>query len=537
MSPLFREGRNGLAANLSRVQPLRSLSLTGPLASAATLPQAATPLQEFPQADPSDQVRVSAPRPRFPRLGKVLRALALATTLGATVATGTAGLTTLHQARGHQSLLASDADLTQNERGLAEKEMDLFPSSTLHWLGKRGVTIQVTHGDQEVADMLQEYGTLRPLDRARVASDAVAVHQAMERLRHDPAYQALGQQIEQLTSEMARLRPAGMGMGGYGMALGGMAPASGCNPPAPDMVASPYGGMMPRAAPVPEALIKLSNQYFEVTGQRSKMLSQAAGPWARPGVGFPASVEFMEKVAGVSTPQERAEFRAYLKAANGDRLEQAQQKALSDMEAGLDKLPESFQAAARQQLEEMRQHPEKILFNTADFQVVTPPVRYVGGVMLPAGDDKGVSSIDALGLYMGGVDKIQVDDVQLGKSRTLSHELGHAIEDQLRKGDPGFYADFSPRLEQAYQQARARPDSPASQYGLTDRGEYIAEGVRLHFENPQALEKADPALSALTHEMLEQAAHQPGGGLLKGLAWLAVAGYFGMMGAALARKP
>lgn len=484
---------------LSSIGSVTGLTLTSPRAAAAATPP----------INPLDQATISGEKRLFPRLGGVFKELAFMTALATgIVLTGLSGGALVHTATQAPALLEADRNLTPHQHQLASDELQAFGQPTVRWLEQRGVTIQITDSDAEVARMLEEYGILHGLDRVQVARRAVEVGAALDQSVSSPDHTERLQAMERLQSEAIELQrqwaeenglPTGAVMG-FGMGGGGMGGMLG---------AQPARALTPRPARQGEVMKEL----MALSQASAQSFKQAAGDWGEQ-VGLLFSVQFALEQSGASSQADQADYRALLQAANGDRLARAQAEGLAQVERQLDLLPEGpAREAAGAYLADMRAHPDKILVNGLKHGLVAPPVRYLSlgdrTVVLSATDSSGFKDIQAQGLHFPASDAIQVDADQLGHTRVLSHEVGHAIEDQLRESDPDFYRDFQPRLRAAFERARQSPTEAASGYGLNNPAEYLAEGVRLHFESPELLSQKDPALAGLTREVLERAATRP----------------------------
>ncbi len=419
--------------------------------------------------------------------------------------TGLSGAALMHAQE--PALLQADRDLTPHQHQLASQELQAFGQPTVRWLEQRGVTIQITDSDAEVGRMLEEYGILHGLDRLEVARRAVEVGAALDRAVSSPEQLERLQTMERLQSEAIELQrqwaeenglPAVMPMG-FGMG-GGMIGMLG---------SQPTRALTPRPARQDEVMKEL----MSVSQASAQSFKQAAGDWGEQ-VGFLFSVQSALEQSGASSQADQADFRALLQAANGERLARAQAEGFALVESQVALLPEGpAREAASAHLADLQAHPDKIPLNGLKHGLVAPPVRYLSlgerTVVLSATDSSGFRDIQAKGLHFPAKDAIQVDADQLGHIRVLSHEVGHAIEDQLRESAPDFYRDFQPRLRAAFAKAHQNPTEAASGYGLTDPAEYLAEGVRLQFESPELLSQRDPALAGLTRELLERAETRP----------------------------
>ncbi len=432
------------------------------------------------------------------------------TALAAGVAmTGLSGGALMHSATQGPALLQADRDLTPHQHQLASEELQAFGQPTVRWLEQRGVTIQITDSDAEVGRMLEEYGALHGLDRVQVAREAVEVGGALDQVVTGPEHLARQRSTERLVSEAGELHrqwaeqnglPTTPGLSGFGMGGAGMA----------GMLAQPGRTLTPRPAREGQIIKEL----MALNQASMQSFKQAAGTWGEQ-VGFVFSVQFALEQSGAKSQADQADFRALMQAANGERLARAQAEGLAQVESQVALLPEGpAREAASAHLADLQAHPDKIPLNGLKHGLVAPPVRYLSlgdrSVVLSATDSTGFGDIQAQGLHFPRTDVIQVDAEQLGQpGRVLSHEVGHAIEDQLRESDPEFYRVFQPRLKAAYDKARQQPTEAASGYGLKNPAEYLAEGVRLHFESPELLSQKDPALAELTREVLERAATRP----------------------------
>ncbi|GMU55787.1 MAG: hypothetical protein AMXMBFR33_49330 [Candidatus Xenobia bacterium] len=484
---------------LSSIGSVTAPTLTSPRAAAAPAP-----------VNPQDQATLTGEKRIFPRLGRVLKEIAFITAMAAGIAmTGLGGGALMYSATQGPALLQADRNLTPHQHQLASEELQAFGQPTVRWLEQRGVTIQITDSDAEVGRMLEEYGILHGLDRVQVAREAVEVGAALDQVVTGPEYQARLKSTEKLLSEAGELHrqwaeknglPTMPGFSGFGLGGAGMA----------GMLAQTGRTLTPRPAREGQIMKEL----MTLSQASLQSFKQAAGSWGEQ-VGFLFSVQSAIEQSGASSQADQADFRALLQAANGERLARAQAEGLAQVESQVALLPEGpAREAASAHLADLQAHPDKIPLNGLKHGLVAPPVRYLSlgdrSVVLSATDSSGFGDIQAQGLHFPRTDVIQVDADQLGQpGRVLSHEVGHAIEDQLRESDPEFYRDFQPRLKAAFEKARQQPAEAASGYGLKNPAEYLAEGVRLHFESPELLSQKDPALAGLTREVLERAATRP----------------------------
>ncbi|MGE0495466.1 MAG: hypothetical protein AB7S38_40045 [Vulcanimicrobiota bacterium] len=148
----------------------------------------------------------------------------------------------------------------------------------------------------------------------------------------------------------------------------------------------------------------------------------------------------------------------------------------------------------------------------------------------------------AHGFHSSSDGLLQVDANTLGTRHTTRHETGHALMARLREVEPAFYREWSAQLDEAFSQANqtARCGGPRNtDYGLTQVGEYFADGVRSFKTDPEALKVSDPNLYRLVDQAMAQARRheQDRSNLLLGLTL--AGGGLGLAGAALflRRKP
>jgi hypothetical protein len=83
------------------------------------------------------------------------------------------------------------------------------------------------------------------------------------------------------------------------------------------------------------------------------------------------------------------------------------------------------------------------------------------------------------------------------------HELGHVVEDIIKKKDPEWYQEFNGRVTEAYESGQKT--GSVTRYALADQGEYVAEGFSHYYEDPDKLKQTDPTLYNLSHEMIQKA--------------------------------
>lgn len=240
----------------------------------------------------------------------------------------------------------------------------------------------------------------------------------------------------------------------------------------------------------------------------------------------PLPTSAMADIHGANTPERLQEFEQLMQGLNGDRLTAARAEGLEGLKARVEaaKTPEDRQRL-QGYLDAALQDPTQIPIDHRAHNIVVPNVHYVDHngqtSRLPLHDrvslnnwgDGGTGAAPEVnpntgegsvlkGQYFEDMNRVLVRDSRLD-SDTPVHEIGHAIEGAVQRGDPQYYADFEPRLREAYQQATR--GTTVSAYAQSSPREYIAEGVAHYYEDPKALNAADPALYALTQELLSKA--------------------------------
>ncbi len=240
----------------------------------------------------------------------------------------------------------------------------------------------------------------------------------------------------------------------------------------------------------------------------------------------PLPTAAMGDIHGANTPERLKEFEGLMQGLNGERLTAARQEGLESMRARVAsaKTPED-KARFQGYLDAALKDPTQIPIDHRASNIVVPNVHYVdkdGGTSRLNLHDRvslnnwgdgtnqaapqvnpqtGEGSV-LRGQYFEDVNRLLVRDTMVG-TETPVHEVGHAIEGAVQRADAKYYADFEPRLMQAYE--TARNGSTVSAYAQASPREYIAEGVSHYYEDPKALKATDPALYALTQELIAKA--------------------------------
>ncbi len=267
------------------------------------------------------------------------------------------------------------------------------------------------------------------------------------------------------------------------------------------------------------------------TDSKQMLGSPAAQQMALVQAMMPMSTAGMAAIHGAKTPEQVKEFHGLLESINGPRLQAAREDALGGMRQAAEraKTPEE-KAHFENLLKLSREKPEAIPLDYRKHNLLVPDMHYVA-------DDKGKTTTVDLhdkmtlmdwsgsgtrtqkafdednldgsvieGQYFsrGGMNKMVVRDTALGKGAPV-HELGHAIDFQMEQKDPQFYQGWKARLEAAHARTEGLEGKTVSEYAKTNPREYAAEGFAHYYEDPKGLKAADPALFALTEELIARA--------------------------------
>ncbi len=232
----------------------------------------------------------------------------------------------------------------------------------------------------------------------------------------------------------------------------------------------------------------------------------------------PLPTAAMADIHGATTPERLKEFEQLMVGLNGERLQVARQEGLEGLKARVAAAKPEDRERLQGYLDAAMADPTQIPIDHRAHNIVVPDLHYVekgrlgmhdklslanwgdgASVAAPVVDPKTGEGSVLNGQYFEDRHRILVRDSRVG-SDTPIHELGHAIEGGVQKADPAFYAQFEPRLMEAYQ--AARQGTTVSTYAQASPREYIAEGVAHFYEDPKALKATDPALFALTQELI-----------------------------------
>ena len=110
----------------------------------------------------------------------------------------------------------------------------------------------------------------------------------------------------------------------------------------------------------------------------------------------------------------------------------------------------------------------------------------------------------------GDVNRLIVANTSLNDG-TPTHELGHAIDFNVEKDDPGFYKPWKERLSGAFEAAGKDEGHQISGYSRTNEREYLAEGFQSYYHDPKTLKTVDPALYTLVKELAQRASEMQAG--------------------------
>jgi len=249
---------------------------------------------------------------------------------------------------------------------------------------------------------------------------------------------------------------------------------------------------------------------------------------------LPTSLEGMATIHGAKTDEEKQEFYKAVRTLNGGNLDAAIQKAIGQYE---ELLPNINDPDARKETEKLikdaKAHPETMPFSPKQANILvpdtfyyhapgaaTPGIRYdqhdFGSLQswhdqetgkINSGKDKEGHPDGVMGqyFYKDNLNRITVRDHQLSGS-TPVHELGHAVDDQVRRDDPAFHQGWSTRLQEAYKGVDEGKAKSISDYSRTNTAEYLAEGFHMFYDDPKLLKSKDPALYQLVEELSAKAA-------------------------------
>lgn len=271
----------------------------------------------------------------------------------------------------------------------------------------------------------------------------------------------------------------------------------------------------------------------------------------------PHSTKQMAALVGAKTPEQFKEYETLMQGINGKRLTQAREEALKGFSDNIATLPPEKQAEAKAMLAHLRSNPGEIpLFNRDKHHIYAPDLFYredskgqsvrlnlhdAGSLKSWAGPDgKSQGSWDPKSnpqgspvdgqffpdsrriLLQGSLLKQGHPGEESGHGDTPVHELGHGIQDIVRKRDPKFHDAWEKKLQAAYDKAGGpmgmggngmdwvnpnapKPPGTVTGYALRNTNEYLAEGVSFYYDDPKLLKAKDPTLYKLTHEFLEHA--------------------------------
>ncbi len=383
---------------------------------------------------------------------------------------------------------AQEAEALRNSLGVVDQ-------GTLRFLQQQGLKVGVVSPGEDLYQM----GVLREVDLAGLQSK-LPEHQAGINAIDARLDQKFGPQMAEITSKMQGL-----------------------------------------AADDPKRQ-ELDLQLARLQGQRTYELSQgmeSAGIPARPlmpplsakeasnndlammatqVVESPLPTAAMADIHGANTPERLKEFEQLMVGLNGERLEVARQQGLEGLKARVAAAKPEDRERLQGYLDAALADPTQIPIDHRAHNIVVPDLHYVergrlgmhdklslanwgdgASTAAPVVDPKTGEGSVLNGQYFEDRHRILVRDSRVG-SDTPIHELGHAIEGGVQKADPTFYAGFEPRLMEAYQ--AARQGTTVSTYAQASPREYIAEGVAHFYEDPKALKATDPALFALTQELI-----------------------------------
>lgn len=389
------------------------------------------------------------------------------------------------------------------EAARLEKTLGVVDAGALQLLAKQGTRIGVVNPGEDMYQM----GVLREVDMQQMQQNMPDYRQQLDGLdarldaKFGPPMADLQKQMQGLAADdpkrqeldlqLARLQ----GQRTYELSQGTEA-----------------GGIPARPLLAPLSAKEAANS------QLAQMASQV--------VESPLPTSAMADIHGANTPERLQEFEQLMQGLNGERLTAARAEGLEGMKARVEaaRTPEDRQRL-QGYLDAALKDPTQIPIDHRANNIVVPNLHYVdkdgatsrlplhdrvslnnwgdgGTKAAPVVDPKTGEGSVLNGQYFEDVNRVLVRDSRVD-SDTPVHEIGHAIEGAVQRGDPQYYADFEPRLGKAYEDARQ--GTTVSAYAQASPREYIAEGVAHYYEDPKALNAVDPALYALTRELLTRA--------------------------------
>jgi hypothetical protein len=251
---------------------------------------------------------------------------------------------------------------------------------------------------------------------------------------------------------------------------------------------------------------------------------------------MPTNLEGMATVHGAKTKDEKEEFYKTVRTLNGGILDAALQKEIKQYESLLPNIKDpEVRKETENLIREARANPEKMTFSPKQANILVPDTFYYHAPGTPestpgtrydehdygslqswhnaetgkanSGNDEEGRPDGVMGqyFYKDNVNRFTVRDHQLDNS-TPVHELGHAIDDQVKRDDPEFHKSWSTRLHSAYEDVGNGKAQSISDYSRTNDSEYLAEGVQKFYSDPKLLKSKDPALYKLVEELSAKAA-------------------------------
>lgn len=269
----------------------------------------------------------------------------------------------------------------------------------------------------------------------------------------------------------------------------------------------------------------------------------------------PTSTDAMATVHGFTTPAEKAQFNKWVEGINGDRLTAARKETIDSFGKTVREHPGDANLSAL--YAEMQKHPEQIPVDHVKHNIMVPDLyayrepapgqknadpfapnakppappkgkaTYVdehdygtlqgwntseGGRIAKPYDPKTYKGTNLLGQFFpkGDVNRLIVANTALNDG-TPTHELGHAIDFNIEKEDPGFYKPWKERLSTSYKAAGENPRQQISHYSRTNEREYLAEGFQSYYHDPKTLKTVDPALYTLVKDLTQRASELQAG--------------------------
>lgn len=318
----------------------------------------------------------------------------------------------------------------------------------------------------------------------------------------------------------------------------------------------PFGGLFGQDEPKDPKLDAITDEMDSLKMEKGKILSDkinesglAVKPFTFPmasgnmmitlmavNIGSqPQPLEAMADIHGAKTPEEKKEFYKTMEALNGDNLKKAQAEILQNYEESMKSITDPQEKKkADEYFQELKKYPESIPMDHIKHNILVPDTYYYHAPGTPGNqqgtrydihdfetimsfhDESGKVSTGKtkdgdpdgiMGQYfhLGDVNRILVRSFRLEKD-TPVHELGHSLDHLMKKENPGFHEDWAKRVKTAYDNVdKPEGTQSISDYSRTNTTEYVAEGFKLFYIDPERLNTKDPALYSLIEEITKKA--------------------------------